>query len=187
MNDEEGNKDEVLVRQIVEAEAKAALARFRAGRFQERLNEKLGTADAQPARPSFFRAVPRPIWISAAALVLVGAALLGLRLPRAPASNGAMTVASFLRRLPLMQAMEKTPQISEFSALPGSPLGEKIHAALSRPNAQPGASNGLRSRAFKSINLDTKPMDLEELYDILIGKKSVERVLTDAALKTKEG
>jgi hypothetical protein len=188
MNDTDKKADEVIIRELVKAEEEAALARFRANRFQERLNEKLGTADAQPTLPSFFHAIPRPVWISATALLLVAGTLLSLRPFKAPASNGTMTVASFLRQLPGMQVIEKTPQISEFSFPPGSALGEEINAALSGPNAQPGAVPTLgRNSAFITIDPKIKPMGLEELYNILIVNKSVEHVLLDASQKTKEG
>jgi hypothetical protein len=188
MNDADKKAAEVVIRYLIKAEEEAALGRFRTSRFPERLGENLRTRGTQPGRPAFFPAISRPIWISAAALLLVAGTLLSLRPFKAPASNGTMTVASFLRQLPGMQVIEKTPQISEFSFPPGSALGEEINAALSGPNAQPGAVPTLgRDSAFIMIDPKIKPMGLEELYNILIVNKSVERVLLDASQKTKEG
>jgi hypothetical protein len=189
MNDADNKADEVIIRELVKAEEEAAMASFRTGHFRERLEETLRAADGPPSRQPLLRSVPRPVWVSAAALMLATGALLSLWLFRPPASDGSLTVASFLRQLPLMQAIEKAPsQIAEFSSLPGSILEKKIIAALSGPDAQPGvAPTGGRNGAFMTINPETRPMGLEELYNILIVNKSVERVLTDASQKTKEG
>jgi hypothetical protein len=189
MGKPERKTEDDAIRELIEAEEKPALDRFRASHFEERLEQRIKSASGPARRPSLSRAIPRPVWVLLAALILLGGALLTFRFRRTPASDGRAAVEAALRQLPGMQAIEKEPRpVSDLSSPPTSLLEKGIIAALSSPNVQSGAAPiPRRNRGFVAINPRREPLDLEELYNILVVNKSVERVLTLISQKSKEG
>jgi hypothetical protein len=188
MSRRDKKNEEETIKDLIEAEAEAALAQFRASKFKELLEKRIQLASTAPSRSSFFRLIPRPVWVSMAVLFLFGA-LLTYRFLRAPEPKASLTVENFLRQLPGMQAIEKEPrQVYHLISRPTSYLENGFAVVISNPHAQSGGAIIPRpDHGFLAINLKTEPMHLEELYGILIINKSVERVLTVISHKTKEG
>lgn len=189
MTDPERRHDGDLISDLIAAEEEDALARCRATHFEDRLRGKIAAGLALPSRPRAFRAALRPVWISALALAVLGS-LVFVFLPHRPGvSRSAMTVESALRQLPGIQAIEKQePGDLDMISLSDSPLDQSIARVLStgiRPDETPPA--GDRHSAVPSFDPDKKPLDLQELYDLLMMNKSVERVLTLVSSKPKEG
>jgi hypothetical protein len=177
-----------IIEELIDAEEKVALAKFRSGRFLERLEERIESAAPPAVRPYLFRGVPRAVWVSAATLAIVGGALFMLRLLRTPAPGGSAVVESYLRRLPGIQAIETRPRAFSETPLPMSSFDRAISDVLSSPAAGPGRVRAVREgRGFSSIDPLAKPLGLQELYEILVANKSVERVLAGISQKTKEG
>ena len=180
--------DEDTIKGLVEAEEKAALARFRSSHFEEPLKKRIQSA-VTPSRPSPSPAVPRPVWVSIAVLILLGGVLLLHRLFRAPAPDASLTIENFLRQLPGMQAIENrraTPPGA--SSVTVTSLDEVLAAFMANPQIPMSSSPNLRRhQGFSSINPKAERMDLRDIYDILIMNKSVQRVLTAVSRKTKEG
>lgn len=177
------------IKDLIEAEEKDALAKFRAGDFQARLENRIKTAPRQALRPSLFRVLPQAIWISAAALILLGSAAVMYLINRTPAPASVATFEDFLHRLPGIQTLEgRVPASPDVPALPASPLEKTIAAVLSS-RMPPVAAGQVQDQSCgpSSIDVKAKPMDLQELYDILIMNKSIERALTLLSQKTKEG
>lgn len=188
MSKDDGKKDDVTIGELVRAEEEAALARLRASGFRERLDERIRSSAAPASRSSLFRGVPRAVWVSAAALATVGGALFMLRLLRTPAPDGRATVEDFLLRLPGIQGIENRLPAPSDVAMPMSSFDRAISDVLSSPAAGPGRVRAVREgRGFSSIDPLAKPLGLQELYEILVANKSVERVLNAISQKTKEG
>lgn len=189
MADLDQKNDGDMISELIAAEEKDALARFRASRFEDRLRNRIKMDRAQPSRPSALRAALRPVWISAAVLVVLGSAALIFLRSRPPAPARVMSVENVLRLLPGIQAIEKQkPGGLDIAPLSGSPLDQSIAAVLSsriRPDAGSPALD--RHPAPPSFDPARKPLDLQELYDLLIMNKSIERVLTLVSPKPKEG
>jgi hypothetical protein len=173
---------------LIEAEEKAALARFRSSHFEERLKKRIESADT-PSRPFSFPGIPRPVWISIAVLILLGGALLLHRLFRVPAPDANLTIENFLRQLPGIQAIEnRTASPPGATPVTVTSLNEVLAVFMANPRTPMNSSpNPRRHQGFSSINPKAEPMDLRDIYDILIINKSVERVLTAVSQKTKEG
>ncbi len=180
--------EEETIKELIEAETESGLTQFRASEFRTRLQKRIPSASTTPFRSSFFRLIPRPVWVSMAVLFLFGA-LLTYRFLRAPEPKASLTVENFLRQLPGMQAIEKEPrQLYDLVSRPTSYFENGFAVVISNPHAQSSGEIIPRpDHGFLAINLKTEPMHLEELYGILILNKSVERVLTAISHKTKEG
>jgi hypothetical protein len=189
MTKRDKNKDEAKIRELIEAEEIAALERFRSSHFPERLVIEIRSAAMLLSRPSPFRAIQRPIWISAAVAVLLGSAALLSLLRRPPAPNGSLIVENFLRKLPGIKAIENRPEtLPAASPVTVSFLDKALAAFMANPQTSLSASPDPRhQRGFASIDPKAEPMDLRDIYDILIINKSVERVLTAIFERTKEG
>ncbi|OGD18404.1 MAG: hypothetical protein A2W03_06755 [Candidatus Aminicenantes bacterium RBG_16_63_16] len=188
MTGRDSNGDANIIREIVEADERRALDRFRSNRFAERLKKSLADPAARTLRPEGFRPALRPVWGSLAILIVMAAAAVWLLRPRTRAITGGAVVEAFLHGLPGLQAIENPPRpLSAVSPGPGSLFEKNIAAVLSGPpgsSASPGSS---RSRELSAVKPGSQPLGLERVYEILIIDKSVERVLTDLSPKTKEG
>jgi hypothetical protein len=188
MTGRDRNDDADTIKEIVEAEERRALDRFRSNRFGERLKKSLADQAARPFRPEGFRSVLRPALVSLAILIVMAAAAVWLLRPRTRAITGGAAIEAFLHGLPGLQAIENPPRpLSVVSPVPGSPLEKSIATVLSGPSESSASPGSSRSREFSAIKPGSEPLGLERVYEILVIDKSVERVLTDISLKTKEG
>lgn len=189
MSNVDEKKDIEIFRELIEAEESKALAKFRASQFRERLEDRISSAPASSPRPSLFQVIPRLFWVSLIILLIVGLMEIILVRLRAPAPGGRAAVEAVLRQLPGMRALENQARAaSGLSSLPLSSLERGITSILSNPKASAGAATvPARNQGFSAINPKKVPMDLWELYNMLILDKSVEHVLTAFSQKTKEG
>jgi len=189
MSDADEKKDVEAFRELVEAEESKALAEFRAGHFRERLEDRISSAAGSSPRPSLFQVIPRPVWVSLAILIVLGATAIILWRSRAPAREDRAAVEALLRQLPGLHAVENQVRVvSDLRPLPMSPLEKGIASIFSNPNASSGVTPlPGQNQGFSAINLKKVPMDLQKLYNILIMDRSVEHVLTAVSQKTKEG
>jgi hypothetical protein len=185
--DDEGRKtDESVIRDVVSAEEEAALSRFRTGRFGERLEGRLRSERAPTSHPFILGSIRRLAWVSAAALLLVAATLISVRLLRKPAPDGSLVVLSFLRQLPGIQSIENRPR-TPWDASPAlsTPLGRVVSGLFPGQTGSSGAPRlSEQGKGLLCINSGAEPMGLQELYDILVTDKSVERVLMIVFQKT---
>jgi len=180
-----------VMNELIEAEGKAALAKFHSSRFEDRLERRIRAVSARPRRAAIFRAVPRPAWIPLAVLILIGGVAMALLLRRNPGVDGRTAIEAALRRMPVMldiESAKKFRPVSGFASPPSSTVEKRIAAVLARSAEKPGAPDApRRAEGFPPIKSLTKPMDLEELYGILVIDRSVERVLTAISPIAKEG
>lgn len=188
MTGRDRNGDADTIREVVEADERRALDRFRSSRFDERLKKSLADPAARPLRPEGFRPALRPVWVSLAILIAMAAGAVWLLRPRTRAINGGTVVEAFLHGLPGLQAIEHpAPSMGSVSPAPGSPLERNIAAVISVPIGSPTSPVSPRSREFSAIKPGSEPLGLKRIYEILIIDRSVERVLADIWLKAKEG
>jgi len=189
MDDLERKNDSDLISDLIAAEEEDAIARFRDSHFEDRLRSRIRKDLARAPRPRAFRAVLKPAWISAVVLVVLGSAVLIVLRSRPPAPQSVITVESALRLLPGIQALEKqeTGGLDMVSSS-NSALDQSIAAILSTRVMQDGRYP-VRDQppAAGSFDPQKKPLNLQELYDLLIMNRSVERVLTLVSSKPKEG
>lgn len=189
MADLEKKNDGGLISELIAAEEGDALSKFRASHFEDRLRRRIKVDLAQPSRPPALRAALRPVWISAAVLIVLGGAALVVLRSRIPAPQSAVTVENALRLLPGIRAIEEQwPRRVDIAPLPSSSLDQSIAAVLStgiKLDGTPPIPD--RHPAARSFDPDRKPLDLQELYELLMMNKSIERVLTLVSSKPKEG
>jgi len=167
-----------FIEDLIAAEEKEALARFRAGDFRAHIENKLKSAADQKRPPFHSRLVIQPVWAGAAVLIILGTAILPRILNQRPRPDFAPAVENVLRLMPGFQAIEGFVRLpSEMRASPASSWEKTIADALSR--ASPGVSpNQGRTPEPRTGQLPgTRPLGLEELYRLLFMEKSVERVL----------
>jgi hypothetical protein len=190
MGETDGKHNEDAMEELIEAQLEAALARFRASHFRERLERRIQPAVTPTSHTSLLRAVPRPVWVLTAFVILLGGSFLVDRFLRTPAPGASPTIETFLRQLPGMQAIENRPRpVSGPETLPPSLLEKQVASALASaapPTRMPPESEPCGT-PLSLIRRQAKPLALQELYDILILDRSVERVLTSIFQKTKEG
>jgi hypothetical protein len=100
-----------------------------------------------------------------------------------------MTVENALRHLSGIQAIEKRELgVLDITVLSDYRLDQSIAVVLSRGiRLEDTPPAGDRHSRLPSFDPDKKPLDLQELYDLLMMNKSVERVLTLVTSKSKEG
>jgi len=168
------------IAELIEAETQGALSKFLAEDFEAKVRARI------PAVPSRKRSVltPRrralPAWIAAAALILVGVALLLLPPEKKQGPQMASTIEHLLRQAPGMggvidlaaarlQVEEDRFSPAE-SAIVSALLAGRQSAAAPRKSAPKTKSSDEAKRP--------RPLGLEEMYKILFIDKSVERVLT---------
>jgi len=184
MTGRDKKSDADAIREIIEAEEAKALVRFRSSRFGERLKKSLAEQAARPFRPARVCPALRPVWISLAALIVLAAAAAWLLRPRPRVMHG----GAFFHGLPGLQAIENPPlPFTSAPSLPGSLTEKDIAFVLSGPLGSDGRRDPEQSRGVSDIKPGPEALGLERVYEILIIDKSVERVLADISLKTKEG
>lgn len=190
MSEPDRKTDEDAIRKLIEAQIEAALARFRTGHFRERLAQRIQVAATPTSHTPLLRVVLRPVWVLMASVVLLGGAFFVLRFLRTPAPAACPTIENFLRQLPAMQAIEDRPRtVPGSESLSPSLLEKQVATALASaapssrmpPKSEPG------SPSLSRVRRQAKPLGLQELYDILITNRTVERVLYASFQKTKEG
>lgn len=131
MNGPETNNSPDTVRELIEAEEREALARFRDSRFGDRLKARLDNHEVPAIRPAPPGPAFRPVWVSLAVLVAIAAAAIWLLRPLSrPPLSGPLAVAAALHRSPGLRAIESgnVPQRSDAArkrhcirSLPGRP------------------------------------------------------------------
>jgi hypothetical protein len=157
-------------------------------RFGERLKKSIEEQVVRRPLTARLRPALRPVWVSLAALILLGAAAVWLIRPRPHTNRGGPAAAAFLRGLPGLQAIESAPSLpAGGSLLPASPLERNISSVLSVSRAKADAMRPGRSRGFSAIDPESEPLGIQRIYEILVIERSVERVLSDISAKTKEG
>src|SRR5512135_1461202 len=97
------------IREMIDAEERAAVARFRDSRFGERLKARLGERRTVSARPAAFGPAFRPVWVSLAVLAIAAAAALWLLQPFSRPLPGRLAIAAALHRSPGLYAIENPP------------------------------------------------------------------------------
>jgi hypothetical protein len=164
---------------LIAAEEKEALARFRAGDFRSRIENRLKSAAGQKRPPFHSRRIIRPAWAGAAALIILGTAILPRILHQRPRPDFAPSVESVLRLMPGFQAIEGSAALSsEMRVSTASSWEKTIADALSRRSAGVSLSQGRTPESRAGQIRRGRPLGLEEIYKILFMEKSVERVLS---------
>ena len=167
--------DETIDR-LIAAETESALAKFRAGDFNARVQRRIEARTPAPVkRSAFLGIIPKPAWIAAATAVVVLAAAAVLFF--SPVKERKPLMASAIEQLilhapaaenagipPVQKPGESSPTLS--------PMESTIVRALLAGKA--GAS---RQRMPEARVLRIPSLSLEEKVKILLIDKSVERVL----------
>jgi hypothetical protein len=168
-----------FIEDLIAAEEKEALARFRAGDFRSQIENRLKSAADHKRQPFHPRLVIQPVWAGVAVLIILGTAILPRILHQRPRPDFAPTMENVLRLMPGFLAIEDSvPLPSEMRASATSSWEKTIAAALSRPAAE-AAKSQIRSPESNSGQIRRgRPLSLEEIYKILFMEKSVERVLS---------
>jgi hypothetical protein len=154
-------------RELIRIEVSGGLERLRSSGFEERLRARLGSAGRPAGRASWRWA---PVTAAAAALVLVGAAILWFgRAPR----PGSPALVSALGELPGFQALERVPR-------------DRAGRAGSSPSALSPFLRPLAAAAAERAAGDARPAEpplaephytLQQKIEILIQEKPIERAL----------
>jgi hypothetical protein len=180
--------DADAIRGLIEAEEKQALSRFRDGQFGERLKNRIANRAVTQPRPGRIRPALRPVWVSLAVLIVLGAAAAWLFRTRNHSILGGAVAAAFLHRSPGLQAIEfPAPPLTGAWSPPASPLEKSITTVLSGAKEKSDAPSPGPSRGSSAIAPGSEPLDLKRFYEILVIDRSIERVFSDISAKTKEG
>lgn len=168
-----------FIEDIIAAEEKEALARFRACDFLSHIEKRLQSLPAESFRSRLRRMIWRPAWVVILGVALLGGMALRLVIHRSPRPNFSATIEQALHRMPGFQAIEgSVPLPSEMRASATSSWEKRIADALSRPSAE-AAKSQIRSPESRAGQIRRgRPLSLEEIYKILFMEKSVERVLS---------
>lgn len=205
MNGPETNNSPDTVRELIEAEEREALARFRDSRFGDRLKARLDNHEVPAIRPAPPGPAFRPVWVSLAVLVAIAAAAIWLLRPLSrPPLSGPLAVAAALHRSPGLRAIESgdvesgdVPQgdtlrqarVSPWGTSPrgATPLENDIASVLSRAARISAATPRPEQPVLAPLEPLRPPLGLRKVYEILVIDRSVERVLSNISQKTKEG
>jgi hypothetical protein len=178
-NIEPGKKEESF-ESLIRAEENAALARFRAKDFEANVRRRIGDASQGETERPFCRIMARPAWITVAGgILLIAVGFIVFRRP-APKPDLARSIEDILRLAPGIEALEAGFSAGgrALEATAAAPDANKLAALIAwsmRSGAAPSAGS---NEAVPRKPREMRPLDLEEVYQILFIDKSIERVLT---------
>lgn len=181
-NDSRESRPDPIERLIADEEA-AAMARFRQGDFRSRLERAVAAEEAPvPTKPNA-RRIPSWAWTAAALFVAAGI-LAYVAVPKRGPSGGASEAArAMVLRLPGLDGLDEWARNAALEPAPASPAAGGFAAALAgmKTRARPAGEAAAAERIRPSR------LGLEKLMEILIRDRAVEKVLSLASPKFKEG
>jgi hypothetical protein len=179
MENHKSDTTDKLIDNLIAAEEKEALARFRAGDFRSRIENRLISAADQKHPPFYSRLIIRPAWAGAAVVIILGTAVLFRIVHQKPQPLFAPTVENALRLMPGFRAIEGSPPLSpEMRVATASSWEKTIGDALSRRSAGVSLNRSGTPEPRTGGISGSRPLGLAEIYRMLFMEKSVERVLS---------
>ena len=172
---ENGQAFEALIR----SEEDAALARFRSEDFESKVRRRIAAASPGENDRPIGRIFTRPVWIAAAAGILLIAVGIAVLHRPAPRPDLARSIEGILRLAPGIEALEA-------GLWAGGGETETVSAAPDARNLAALLIGGMSSAAARSAaagadvprkSREARPLSLEEMYRIVSVDKSIERVL----------
>ncbi len=179
MNKPETKETLDIIQKLVAAEEEEALRIFHSRAFGPRI-KALVRAEEKRRRSSLWRRIPLSAWTGAALLAIAAAIALIVFIQRPPRLSPVWTIENVLEQAPGARTLlDRTTAALNVTETRPSAFESAILKALG-PSAKDSASRTLGKAEPASFPTSPKipRLGLEKTYEILIGEKSIERVLS---------
>jgi len=169
-----------IVRKLVAAEEEYALRRFHRRAFGSRIKALVQAEEKNLSRSSPWRRIPVAAWTGAALLAVMVVIALTVFITRSPQLSPGQILENFFTQTPGARTLlDRTVAAVNGTEIRPSSFESAISKTLDALSMEPAARAPRTSeKAPLSAGPETPRLGLEKTYEILIGEKSIERVLS---------